>query len=438
MATRAFSASKWGEQLFAQAGARRLTVATLGESFGLDDYLGAAIQYAVWRYHHADIVFDHRAYADGGTMFAVGGTTTTGVNGLTDQLVQFQARPADIAFIASGYNDQPDNAAEAATVAATVAGVADDLFAAGAKYVAICGISPRNHDAAAFMAYNQLIRNYCAATQGAFFCDTTSAIVDMQNSGGASMPYRDIATNAAGTYGSYTSDGTHWSGLAIRLIAQPIADILRKIAGERTPRQCFNAGDYDPADKPYANILGDAGMCMGTSGILGAGFDTGVAGTGTTSRLVISTVGPVTATPSIIEGTNGERKQRIALGGSGVSGAPFIELSCTPTITGANGGVATRMMDFECTIELTGVIGLADIWLRPATAANDSMKLGGNSPSSQWLDGATETLFARTLYPVAVPTGNNPKFSIFFQFGDGSNPAGTIDVSRMSAMVVEE
>ena len=42
MATRLFSASKYGQQLFAQAGSRRLTVGTLGESFGLDDNLGAA------------------------------------------------------------------------------------------------------------------------------------------------------------------------------------------------------------------------------------------------------------------------------------------------------------------------------------------------------------------------------------------------------------
>ena len=103
-----------------------------------------------------------------------------------------------------------------------------------------------------------------------------------------------------------------------------------------------------------------------------------------------------------------------------------------------NGGVSTRKLDFEAVIELTGVTGLADIVLRPLASANDSAGSGSQAACQQWPDDTSETLFARTLYPVDVPSGNNPSFTILFLFGDGSSPAGTIDVGRLSACVVEE
>ena len=76
--------------------------------------------------------------------------------------------------------------------------------------------------------------------------------------------------------------------------------------------------------------------------------------------------------------------------------------------------------------------------MRPLSSANDSAGSGSASPAGQWPDDTTESLFARTLYPVAVPSGNNPSFTVLFLFGTGSDPAGTIDVSRLSATVVEE
>ena len=435
MATRLFSASKYGELQHNLAGARRLTVSTLGESHGLDMYLGAAIQYACWAHYHADIVFDHRTYANGGSLLAVGGTTTTGANGLTTQATQFAARPTDIAFIASGYNDDPSTAAAALTVATTVMGVADDLFAAGAKFVVVCGITPRGNPGP-YMAYNQHIRNYCAATQGAIFLDVTSVLVDRQNAAGT-MDYRDSGTFPDGTFGSWTHEGTHWSGHAVRQIAPLIADIFEKIVGVRTPRISWNAGNYDPVNAPYTNILGDAGNMMGTAGAAGGGVTGTIAGTSTASRLVISRNGTITADCAIVTGAGGERKQRITPGGTAVSGSPFLMVSCTPTITATNGGVASRKLDFEATIELTGVTGLMDVYLRPLASANDSMKVQ-SSEASRYPDSSSATLFARTLYPVAVPAGNNPAFNIIFVFDSGSNPAGTIDISRMSAMVVEE
>lgn len=441
--TRPFAASKYGNMLYNVAGSRRLSVSTMGESHGLAIYLGQAIQRACWRYFPADIVFDHRSYANGGSELAQGGTTTGGTNGLLDQVAQFEARPTDIAFIAAGYNDQPTTTSDLDTLTANVVSAATDVFAAGAKFVVIVGMTPRNitNAAAEWLGYNFRMRMWCAQTDGAFFLDVTSVIAERQNTVPSQVPYREIGTYASGAYNSYTTDGTHWARRSIHAIAPLVADIFQRICATRSPRLVHNAGDYHPANAPWGNILGDAGNMMGTSGMLNWSADSGVAGTSSTSRLNISPQGTgFTITPSIIPGAGGERVQRITLNGStGAGGSPAVTVSCSPTITGVNGGVATRMMDVEAVVTLTGVTGLTNIQHHPPGGTGyRSVPMVNADDSNCWPDTSTEDLFTYTLFPIPVPSGNNPGFSLFFEFAAGKTLAGTIDISRWSAAIVDE
>lgn len=422
----AFSTSRYGKMLYNALGARRLTVATMGESHGLTDRLGFAINYACWRHYHADITFDHRPFANGGQCFAIGATTTTGLNGLTTQATWFATRPADIVFIASGYNDQPSSST-APTIAGTVQSVANSCFAAGALMVVICGIVPvqGGTDPAGSEAYNTLMQNWCRNTPGAAFLDVTSVVANLAATSGA-MGFRTATANAQGTY---TVDGTHLTSTPLRALAPRIADIFRSIAPERKPRANLSAGAYDPANKPWVNILGDAGNCLGTSGLGNAGADTGVAGTSSASRIAITTGGSLVSTNSIVTGTDGERKQRMTL--SGV--ANDLILTITPTITNVNNSDAARLYDFECMVDLNAVTGLANVSIRPFSTDNNSPAQNTDA-AGLWPDATSEQLFVYSLFPFAM-SGNNPAFLAIFGFST-KTPSGSIDVSRLSAMRV--
>jgi hypothetical protein len=79
MADQLFSTSPYGKALFNTYGARRPTLAVLGDSYGA--FLSTAIQYACARYYAADIDFDHRPAASGGRLFSVGGSPSSHVPG---------------------------------------------------------------------------------------------------------------------------------------------------------------------------------------------------------------------------------------------------------------------------------------------------------------------------------------------------------------------
>jgi hypothetical protein len=426
VATRPFLQSKYGKLLHQSIGSRKPTVGTMGESHGIDGCMNA-IALACHRYYHADIVFDHRSYANGGTVFAIGGTSVDGTNGLTTQATWFATRPTDIVFIASGYNDQPTNLT-APTIAGTVQTVAEQCFTAGAQVVVICGITQNNTTSVDSVAgqetYNTLMQNWTKSRPGAIFLDLTSVMTSFTAGSGVSA-YRQIGN----VQGSMTADGTHWSQYLCLLLAPHFANVFRGIAPERIPRTNLNAGQYNGANRPWINLLGDVGNCLGTAGFYGASPDSGVAGTGSASRLIITPVGGVISTNSIVTGTLGERKQRMVLSGTTNSS---LQVQVIPTITNVNNSDTTRRFDYECVIDLTTVTGLSGVYIIPVNSAYISPS-HNNDATALWPDSTTAQLLVYSLYSFPI-SGDNPSFYVIFNFFKA--PTGTIEISRMSAMRV--
>lgn len=440
MADLAFDDSLHGQMLHNVAGSRPLSVSTMGESHGLDYSMGAAIQWACWAHYPAHIRFDKRSYADGGNVHAVGGTTTGGAGGLLGQVAQFEARPTDAVFICASYNNQPGNLSELNALVADNIAAAEACFAAGAKFVVIVGATPRDYTGSAtfMLGFNLRMRMWCAGRDGAFFLDVSSVLADRQNATADSFLYRDIGTYAAGTYRSLTSDGTHWSGHALRLIAPLVADILRRIAPRRTPRLAFNSPHYDPVNAPYGNLLGPVGGMMGTAGLWDSSdFPGTIAGMDASSRIEIAP-GGLTVTPSLVTGPNGERVQRLTMGGSAPGYDTFVTITFKNAIGAADGGAATRAVDMEALVKLTGIVGLTDVVLHPVDTAYRSILIPGMGASSRFVDGTDHDLFCYTTFPAPLPSGSVAwSFQMLLMFNNTA-PSGTIDISNASVALVKE
>lgn len=424
-----FNTSRWGKLLNLAAHSRKPTIGLLGESHGTT-YLAGAIAYACYAHYNADVTMDFRTYAAGGQMFAVGGTTTTDL--LNTQVPQFLLRPADIAFIANGYNDQPMTSAAAITTVNNILSAADSCLEAGAQAVVLMGQTPRNltNSIKTWMQMNDMLRNACNNNDRLYFVDVTSAIADLT---ATTMIYRGPAFTVLG---SYSIDGTHWGSRAVRAIAPLIADVLQHICPLRTPRLSHCSGAYDPVNFPYANFTGDGGNMLGTSGLLNSSPNAGVAGTGAASRLSITTSGGLTVTPSIFTAADGRRKQQLDIGGT-ISGSNLLSVTLLPTIATPNNSDAARMLTAEIVVELENVSGIVDLWLRPVSSTYDTPKFhgGGSGVGGTWEDNVTQKLFMYSTFPVPVPSAANPAFTLLATFRNdaGATPTGTIKLSQFGA-----
>ncbi len=430
-----FATSNHGVTLSMAAKSYRPSIATLGESHG-QQYFAKAMYYALWRHYHADVVFDPRQYASGGQCFAVGGTLIdSGANNMINvQLPQFALRPADVAFIFTGYNDTYA-AHEVPAFAAKILDSADFCLANGAKAVVLTGQTPRGVAGSAYgnLALNNILRNACSRSAGRLhFLDLTDLLVDPTRVDG--LCGYSLTGNV---FLSKSTDGTHWSNHSCRLIGERVAGILRKLAPERPCAvQTHPSGTYDPASTPYGNLLGNAGMMVGTGGQYNYADNANVAGVSAASRYNITDNAALTGTPTIVTGPQGERVQRVTLGGTG-GGGNAISFGIGPTVASPNNGDATRMMRIEAEIKLTAVTGLGDLYLRLWGSPNLDIGFDGDQTSGGWPDAVTETLRFYTTYPMAMPAAANPYFS--FQLGtrSGVTPSGTVDFSRFSVTLME-
>lgn len=411
--------SPYGKLALGAAGARKMSIGFLGESHG--ERMVAAVSYSLFRHYHADVIMDTRTYANGGQVFAVGGTTTAHL--IATQIPNFQARPADIAFIASGYNDISAPIATSTTIA-NVLSAANSCLAAGASLVVLMGQTPGT-SAAGQNELNIGFRRLASLNPRIVFVPVSELLANLIGGGGYKGPTGDTA-------GSMSTDGTHWSGRAMRLIAPGIADVLRPVCRERKPRFCYNGGAYDPINSPYGNMIGNVGNLTGTAGILNSSFDTGVAGVDATSRLIIDTTG-TTLTPSIVVAADGRRKQRLTLSGASSS---FVLITMIPSITAVNGGDSARMLDFECQLDLNAVTGFQDCTIRPLSNVYDSPQnaQGTNSTAATYDAATTESQFLYSTYPIPAPSGNNPSFALLMYFNGA--PSGSVDISQISAALV--
>jgi hypothetical protein len=436
-------------ELFAKAdsllGGRKARIATLGESHSTRQGIVNPIVYSCWRHYNADIIFDYRTQQDQaafdptrGDIFGIGGTNTAHMLGT--QLPKFEAAAAagriyDLVYIAAGYNDQVNTLDRSKTAAANIMATATRCLAAGTRLVVICGLFP-NGTASATDDCNTRLRMFAAITPGVTFCDLTRVMADATAAAGS---FRFKGTTNA--YLGYTTDGTHAAGYARRMIAKEFEPYHRAVARRRVPRRAFNSGAFDQVNAPGADVLGDAGnITPGTGGLLDENaWVAAIAGNQQNGALGLKRNG-VTCTPSIITGADGFNRQRLAFGGT-VGGA--VELSFVGSntgITNLNNGVLTRAYDLEMVVEMTGVSGLADMWLRPNGGTTDTPSFGTTSgdPADLWPDGTTENLFIYTTVPETFPVNQgNPQPKLVMLF-NGRSPAGTIDISRMSMKLVAE
>lgn len=431
---RDFKVSNYGKRLADSLGGQsRLTIGTLGESHG-EIYIRGAIGYALERFYHADVIFDFRSYANGGQMFGVGATTINGTNGLNAQLPNFAARPSAIAFVGAGWNDVL-GANSPETIVADLTAAINTLFSTGARHIVLLGMSPYTGTTSAqaikFSRTDQLIRALCATTPYLHYLDVYS-VLGNPNDVTNFWTYRDTVAP-----GAMTNDGTHWNSHGGRLMAAQIADIFRRIGvPARVPRLMPPLGIYNPSTIPYANMIGNTGNMIGTGGFYSGGG--AVAGSATQDRLIVTTAGGVTITPSIETAADGERKQRFTLGGTGGANTNIAVTFAQNQAT--NNGDATRMMDFEATVELTGVTGLTDMFLRCTAGSQfNSPSMLSSDAKNEDSAARTEKLLLRTTYPIPVPNTGSPAaftFNALFT-ADGARPiAGTIDISRVSAVLI--
>jgi hypothetical protein len=438
--TTPFLTSNYGKRLGSVMHARRPSVAFLGESHGIR--MAGVFQYACARYYHADITMDTRTYANGGQMFAVGGTQTDHL--VATQIPQFVLRPADIGVIVSGYNDLTGGSLTLTQTKANIQSAMTSMFAAGALWIVLCGQTPTGggHGVAA-QQLNNWMRNLAANSPFIFFIDVSGILAD-PTAASPNFLYRGPAT---GAFGSFTTDGTHWSGTAKRLLAPLVVPILQLVAPERLPRHRINTGIYDPAAAPYADILGDAGNCLGTSGIGYAfTFDPGVPGTGATDRLSTTSnglSGGALANSIVTDATDGHRMLRITPSGTLGAGAyGNANVNYNPNANAnLNNSDNTRVCTVEAEIRLNGVTGFVEPFIRlnnDNTLVTTPLAEATYDTSAGYPNTTTETLFLYTTFPIPVPgAASNPFFTLVLAFRDSVTLAGTIDIGRMSATLLQ-
>lgn len=423
MANVPFSTSVHGKALRGAIGARKPSIGILGDSYGA--FLGAAVQYACMKFFPADIVYDARTIATGGRLFAVGGTTSATM--LATQLPQFQATPTDVALIWTGYNSTPNSLATAITEAANITNTAAGCLATGAcSLVVIMGQSWRVSGNPQWIeTVNTLVRDFAINTPGVYFCDVSGSIMDPTS----------LSTTAIPARAGYSADNVHPSAQCIRVAIAPlIAPVLERIAGRRIPRASTYGAAFSPTLAPDVDLLGGAGLMLGTSGQLNSVNNTGVAGVSSAFRWnVIPSNAEVVVTPSIVTGADGFLRQRLTLSGT-TTAVRNIVFQCQPTTAAPDNGNTSKLYDIELVADLTGVTGLMDLILSgPTNYLFPAFSGGVSSPAHLYPDGTNETgLFMYGLSAGNFSASNPVALRCTMWLASGKTLAGTIDLYRGS------
>lgn len=423
MANVPFSTSVFGKTLRGSIGARKPSIGILGDSYGA--YLGAAVQYACMKFYPGDLIYDARTIATGGRLFAVGGTTSAQM--LATQLPQFQATPTDVALIWTGYNSTPNSLATAITEAANITDTAAGCLATGAcSMVVIMGQSWRVSGNPQWIeTVNTLTRDFAINTPGVYFCDVSGSIMDPTS----------LSTTAIPARAGYTADNVHPSAQCIRAaIAPMVAPILERITGRRVPRASTYGAVFSPTAAPDVDLLGGAGLMLGTSGQLNSVNNVAVAGVSSAFRWnIIPSNAEVVVTPSIITGADGFLRQRLTLSGT-TTAVRNIVFQCQPTTAAPDAGNAAKLYDVELVADLTGVTGLMDMILSgPTNYLFPAFSGGVSNAAHLYPDGTNENgLFMYGLSAGNFAAANPVALRCTLWLAAGKTLAGTIDFSRGS------
>jgi len=423
-----FSTSKFGRsQLVSSGFSKPVKICTFGTSHCTTNQgIGWALQYSLAR-SPRDIVFYHRqvltsnvssvVLPDPGQSYATGQAGSAHMVG--PQLTQFLAdvaagKKADWAFTDGGlYNDAPTTQAHLDTAFARTLTLIDAFLdpavndGLGVVVWGTFGITPW-----ICQSWASMWRAQEAISNGRIrFLDTASVLADRTNTSGTTWLWRG---GTPGTFGCASQDGAHVSSRGAEFIEPILTPLLAQICPKPYIwRGGFCMGTPDPANRPWANLLGNFAAMGGTNGQLSGVANAGVPGTGSgggsTDRLNVTPTGSIVVTPTITAGPNGERQLEMAL--SGTSGAgDIIQCAYQSVMANVNQSVATRKYNHGVEIELAGVTGLNVPWLR--------------------------SMGVSTWDTVVALTGNNVNWLTIFQFRSGP-VSGTIKLRNPFTVLVE-
>jgi hypothetical protein len=436
---------------------RGMKACSFGTSLMTGTYgLGNTVQYCLARYHNADLYFNSRpvltsvgdatVVANRGDSYA---TPTAGSSHMVGpQLTQFNTdvaagRRYDIVFIDGGfYNDAPTSQTDLDTAITRTNTVLTAFFdSAGnngsfAIVWGVTGLSPTICQAwANYWRFKELSSNGRIR-----FLDNIPALIDPAASTGTSWAWKGGTT----ALGATSADGTHPSAAGARAQALPLSYILKDIC----PRTMnwpggIPASDYDPANMRWADILGVGGAMQGTGGIdmtTGGGtFNTGIPGKATggikDKWRVTWNIGTV-PTFSITTNASGDRELNMALTGNATAGT-YVQVDYQPTLTNVNNSVATRKHLMGAEVELVAVTGLNEAFIRQMGTSTWDTPAGSGGQQDGLPDATSETWRFRSPYPVAW-TGNDPVWTMIFQFRAKTGIAGTIKLRKAFLALVEE
>lgn len=453
MADQLFFTSSHGKLLNSAAGVTKpLKVATFGTSLmTAGNGFGLALAHALYRYHNANVTFNHRAAltsagdptppADPGQCYATGSATSSHMVGA--QLTQFNTdvaagKTADIVFTDGGlYNDNPGSQSMLDTAFARTMTVISAVFdPAGNDGLAVAVVGTNLNSSAMCTQWANMWRRQEAISGGRIrFVDAAPLLADRTHTNPGTWAWR-LGGNVQG---SMSTDGTHPDYNGSRAYAPLIADFLRAVCPATYPyggNGIVNPA-YSAANGRYGNLFGAAAAMLGTDGYLDYAPNAnvpGVAASGYNNRWSLASGGGSGLVPTITTGPQGGRELNINL--DTFTGSGYFSLSIPLEITNVNNSIATRKYMQGATVELVGVSGLCLLENRQQNTGYWDLPISPSGSTARRLPNNTsETWNFRTLFPVPY-SGNSPYLSWLFHVSGAL--AGNIKIRDPWWYLVEE
>lgn len=407
---------------------KKLIIGFAGDSIALahgqQTFEDNFLQMICSRYYSCDIFWDQRTYANGGYNYGVGGASTTTIN--STQIPQIQARTPDVLFINGGTNDGMSALSGAQASAALQQTLINSALAAGVQLVLVYPIGPKTGLVSATQQatweFNRIMRNFCDGKDGVFYIDCVADYLDP-----ASIIFGPIG-GGGGAAGAVTKDGLHPSVVGGQAEAVRLLDLFQQLCRKRQPHFIYQNDVWDATNAPQGNILGSAGLIIGTNGNLDS-----VANAGVGANWNIVSPNSVTVTPTIVTSSymaGGYNMQKLA-----VSGTPGANSSMTMTIAKFSSSyfATTTKWSFEVVVRMNTVVGLSLPSVNHITTGgtNGGLLISGwqNSFAANFAPSGDYHLFLYEGAPSNSNAGNNQhQLIISFSCLNGVAVSGSVEV----------
>lgn len=352
---------------------------------------------------------------------SLGGTSSSHL--ISNQIATLEALSVkpDVVIVQTLQNDYIGSTALADTYFANVQQYSQRALAAGVKLVVICSKPPKSSspDVAAALGYlNRRIDRYCRDTPGNFYCDVFNAWRRTNAADTSGVAWR----GTAGAADAFSEDGTHPTGLASRNAAPLILPILQRFARPVQPFPSV-AVAYDNTNYPYGNLLGINGLMLGTNGQYNGVNNANVAGnsTGAQDRWFLTDGNGITATPTLVTGSDGFTYQNLVLSGTATADATVL------LRTAYIQDVASGTFIGEAIVNCQNVTGVRDMGVLFAgfTTATIVNNAGAQFSLNNRMHFRTEpTVFSNSGF-------SNRTNDIIIKVKNGVTVSGTVQVGRV-------